>query len=118
MKFLKKKTNKSKIKSISKSNNELQKDWFNPFAFYNYDTQNSLKKEIYLKIKILRECKNSLFSWYNGYEVWTMNEYINLDENNIEEEHICCAIGDPKHQDGVDKKKEWIKSKNWRIKYK
>ena len=40
-----------------------------------------------------------------------MNEYINLDENNIEEEHICCAIGDPKHQDGVDKKKEWIKGK-------
>ena len=36
-----------------------------------------------------------------------MNEYINLDEKNIEEEHICCAIGDPKHQDGVDKKKEW-----------
>ena len=24
---------------------------------------------------------------------------------------LCCAIGDPKHQDGVDKKKEWIKSK-------
>ena len=40
-----------------------------------------------------------------------MNEYINLDLNNINEEHICCAIGDPKHQDGVDKKKEWIKSK-------
>ena len=40
-----------------------------------------------------------------------MNEYINLDEKNIEEEHICCAIGDPKHQCGVDKKKEWIKSK-------
>ena len=40
-----------------------------------------------------------------------MNEYINLDEKNIEEEHICCAIGDPKHQDGVDKKKEWIKNK-------
>ena len=40
-----------------------------------------------------------------------MNEYINLDENNIDEEHICCAIGDPKHQTGVDKKKEWIKSK-------
>ena len=38
-----------------------------------------------------------------------MNEYINLDEKNIDEEHICCAIGDPKHQDGVDKKKEWIK---------
>ena len=40
-----------------------------------------------------------------------MNEYINLDLNNIDEEHICCAIGDPKHQTGVDKKKEWIKNK-------
>ena len=40
-----------------------------------------------------------------------MNEYVNLDKNNIDEEHICCAIGDPKHQYGVDKKKEWIKSK-------
>ena len=40
-----------------------------------------------------------------------MNEYINLTEANIDKEHICCAIGDPKHQEGVDKKKEWIKSK-------
>ena len=40
-----------------------------------------------------------------------MNEYINLDEKNIDEEHICCAVGDRKHQDGVDKKQEWIKSK-------
>ena len=40
-----------------------------------------------------------------------MNEYINLDLNNINSEHICCAIGDPKHQLGVDKKKEWIKGK-------
>lgn len=40
-----------------------------------------------------------------------MNEYINLDVDNIKDEHICCAIGDPKHQEGVDKKKEWIKSK-------
>ena len=40
-----------------------------------------------------------------------MNEYINLDLENIANEHICCAIGDPKHQEGVDKKKEWIKSK-------
>lgn len=31
--------------------------------------------------------------------------------DNIEEEHICCAIGDPKHQNGVDKKKEWMKDK-------
>lgn len=40
-----------------------------------------------------------------------MNEYVNLDLNNIEDEHICCAIGDPKHQEGVQKKKEWIKNK-------
>ena len=40
-----------------------------------------------------------------------MNEYINLTLENIDEEHICCAIGDSKHQNGVYKKKEWIKSK-------
>ncbi len=40
-----------------------------------------------------------------------MNEYINLNLENIDKEHICCAIGDPKHQIGVDKKKEWIKNK-------
>lgn len=40
-----------------------------------------------------------------------MNEYINLTAENIESEHICCAIGDKKHQNGVDCKKEWIKSK-------
>lgn len=40
-----------------------------------------------------------------------MNEYINLTLENIESEHICCAIGDPKHQTGVSNKKEWIKNK-------
>ena len=40
-----------------------------------------------------------------------MKEYINLTLDNIDQEHICCAIGDKKHQDGVDKKKEWIKGK-------
>lgn len=40
-----------------------------------------------------------------------MNEYINLTIDNIDNEHICCAIGDPKHQDGVNNKKEWLKSK-------
>lgn len=40
-----------------------------------------------------------------------MNEYINLDLNNIDDEHICCAIGDPKHQKGVINKKKWIKNK-------
>ena len=40
-----------------------------------------------------------------------MNEYINLTLDNIEKEHICCAIGDKKHQQGVNLKKEWIKGK-------
>ena len=40
-----------------------------------------------------------------------MNEYINLTPDNIESEHICCAIGDPKHQCGVDNKKQRIKNK-------
>ena len=40
-----------------------------------------------------------------------MNEYVNLSLENIDKEHICCAIGDPKHQEGVDKKREWSKHK-------
>ena len=40
-----------------------------------------------------------------------MHEYIILSLENIENEHICCAIGDPEHQSGVDCKKEWIKNK-------
>lgn len=40
-----------------------------------------------------------------------MKEYINLSLENIDNEHICCAIGDPKHKNGVDSKKEWIKRK-------
>lgn len=40
-----------------------------------------------------------------------VNEYINLNLENIDDEHICCAIGDPKHQLGVNNKKEWIKNK-------
>lgn len=40
-----------------------------------------------------------------------MKEYINLTQQNIENEHICCAIGDPKHKNGVESKKAWIKGK-------
>lgn len=40
-----------------------------------------------------------------------MNKYINLTEENIDKEHICCAIGDAKHKCGVESKKEWIKNK-------
>ena len=40
-----------------------------------------------------------------------MNEYVNLTLENIDEEHLCCAIGDPKHKSGVDLKKEWLKKR-------
>ena len=46
-----------------------------------------------------------IWSWYK------MKEYVNLDLDNIDDEHICCAIGDPKHQLGVEKKKEWMKNR-------
>src|SRR5574344_1356914 len=40
-----------------------------------------------------------------------MNEYVNLTLDNIDNEHICCAIGDKKHQNGVNQKKDWIKNR-------
>lgn len=40
-----------------------------------------------------------------------MKQYVNLTLENIDEEHICCAIGDKKHQKGVVSKKKWIESK-------
>lgn len=46
---------------------------------------------------------------YGGLNI--LNKYINLTIDNIDKEHICCAIGDPKHQLGVNRKKEWIKNK-------
>jgi len=39
-----------------------------------------------------------------------MNErFINITLDNIEDEHLCCAISDKKHQDGVHAKKDWLK---------
>lgn len=40
-----------------------------------------------------------------------MNKYITLTLENIDQEHLCCAIADKKHQKGVELKKQWIKSK-------
>lgn len=40
-----------------------------------------------------------------------MSEYINLSLDNLETEHLCCAISDKKHQDGVSCKKEWLKER-------
>ena len=35
-------------------------------------------------------------------------EYINITLDNLEQEHLCCAISDKKHQEGVTNKKSWL----------
>lgn len=39
------------------------------------------------------------------------NEFIKLDLENLSKEHLCCAIADKKHQQGVMNKKEWLKER-------
>lgn len=34
--------------------------------------------------------------------------YINLSQENLSEQHLCCAIADKKHQAGVEVKKAWL----------
>lgn len=40
-----------------------------------------------------------------------MENYINLTLDNLENEHLCCAIADKKHQLGVELKKAWLKDR-------
>lgn len=41
-----------------------------------------------------------------------MNEqFINITADNLEKEHLCCAIADKKHQSGVLQKKQWLKER-------
>jgi len=37
-----------------------------------------------------------------------MSEYINISADNLDTEHLCCAIADKKHQAGVDVKRSWL----------
>ena len=39
-----------------------------------------------------------------------MEDIVTLDEHNIKQEHICCAISDKKCREGYEAKKEWIRS--------
>ncbi|HWT76417.1 MAG TPA: GNAT family N-acetyltransferase [Mobilitalea sp.] len=39
------------------------------------------------------------------------SEYINLTLDNVDSEHLCCAISDKKHQCGVDAKRAWLKER-------
>ena len=38
-------------------------------------------------------------------------QFINLTIENIDAEHLCCAISDKKHQTGVAVKKDWLKER-------
>lgn len=38
-------------------------------------------------------------------------EYVNITMDNVDEEHLCCAISDKKHQVGVGCKKSWLKER-------
>lgn len=40
-----------------------------------------------------------------------MERYINLTLENLDSEHLCCAIADKKHQRGVTAKKAWLKER-------
>lgn len=37
--------------------------------------------------------------------------FVNLNADNIADEHLCCAIADKKHQIGVDSKRNWLKDR-------
>ncbi|GMS56237.1 GNAT family N-acetyltransferase [Enterococcus raffinosus] len=37
-----------------------------------------------------------------------MGDYVTLTEENIANEHLCCAISGKKHQAGVDTKRAWL----------
>ncbi len=36
-------------------------------------------------------------------------DYVDLDATNLEDHHLCCALGDPKHEEGVARKKAWLR---------
>lgn len=38
-------------------------------------------------------------------------QFINLTDENIDKEHLCCAIADKKHQAGVSVKRQWLKER-------
>lgn len=35
--------------------------------------------------------------------------FVDLTAENINQHHLCCALGDPKHEAGVEAKKVWLK---------
>jgi hypothetical protein len=46
-----------------------------------------------------------LYTFYIAEGTQMDSEFINLELENLEKEHLCCAIADKKHQCGVATKK-------------
>lgn len=40
-----------------------------------------------------------------------MARYLTLTEDDLDREHLCCALGDPKHARGVERKKAWMRER-------
>lgn len=38
-------------------------------------------------------------------------DWITLSPDNLDDEHLCCAISDPKHQRGVAQKRAWLRER-------
>lgn len=38
-------------------------------------------------------------------------QFINITPDNLDKEHLCCAIADKKHQCGVTAKRQWLKER-------
>lgn len=39
------------------------------------------------------------------------DRWVTLDAENLEGQHLCCALGDPKHRAGVEAKKAWLRER-------
>jgi len=37
--------------------------------------------------------------------------YVTLDADSVDDHHLCCALGDPKHAAGVERKREWLRQR-------
>lgn len=40
-----------------------------------------------------------------------MPEFVTLTADNLDQHHLCCALGDPKHAAGVADKKAWLRER-------
>jgi len=53
----------------------------------------------------------SLITILSGGGICMGAEYIKLTADNLDREHLCCAIADKKHQKGVELKKTWLRER-------